>query len=126
MKKRPLHGYTEAFKMQVVREVENGRITKSQASERYGILGHSTVLKWCRKYGECVSTKASKGPVMSEKDIEIQRQANEIKALKEELDAARLKNAVYDTLIDVAERELKISIRKKFGARQSGKQGSVN
>ncbi len=116
-------GFTEAFKLHIVQEVESGRITKSQASERYDILGHSTILKWCRKYGR--PTQKARGKVsvgtMTKKDHEMLRQANEIKALKKELEEARLKNVVYDTLIDVAERELHISIRKKYGAKQSVK-----
>jgi transposase len=46
---------------------------------------------------------------------------NENKALKEELEAARVKNVVLETLVDVAERELQIPIRKKYGAKWSGK-----
>lgn len=58
---------------------------------------------------------------MNEKEIELLQLQNEIKALKHELEDARFKNIVLETLVDVAERELKISIRKKFGAKQSGK-----
>ena len=46
---------------------------------------------------------------------------NENKALKEELEAARLKNVVLETLVDVAERELQIPILKKYGAKRSGR-----
>lgn len=115
--------FTEAFKLHVVREVELGRITKSDASRRYGILGHSTIMKWCRKYGKLTSqrSKGAKGTIMEKKDIEMLRLENEIKALKQELEDARLKNVVLETLVDVAERELAIPIRKKYGAKQSGK-----
>lgn len=58
---------------------------------------------------------------MNEQEIELLQLQNEIKALKHELEDARFKNIVLETLVDVAERELKISIRKKFGAKQSGK-----
>ena len=43
-------GFTEAFKLHVVEEVELGRITQSDAGRKYGILGHSTILKWCRMF----------------------------------------------------------------------------
>jgi len=48
--------FTEAFKQHVVGEVEAGRISQSEANRKYGILGHSTILKWCRKYGKLPST----------------------------------------------------------------------
>jgi hypothetical protein len=59
--------------------------------------------------------------VMEERDVELLRLLNENKALKEELEAARLKNVVLETLVDVAERELQIPIRKKYGAKRSGR-----
>jgi len=112
-------GYTEAFKRHVVQEVESGRITQCQVSRKYGILGHSTILKWCRKYGK--TPKMSEARVLHDNKFELMRQANEIKALKQELEESRFKNMVLETLVDVAERELHVPIRKKFGAKRSGK-----
>ena len=53
-------GFTEAFKRHVVGEVESGRISESEANRRYGILGHSTILKWCSKYGKLPSHRTKK------------------------------------------------------------------
>ena len=119
MKESNFQGYTEAFKRHVVQEVESGRITQCQASRKYGILGHSTILKWCRKYGN--KPKRNGNKVMPENNFELLRQANEIKALKQELEDACFKNMVLETLVDVAERELRVPIRKKYGAKLSGK-----
>jgi transposase len=115
--------YTEAMKRHVVREVEAGRISQAEASLRYGILGHSTILKWCRRYGHEPTNRTPglrvKG--MNEQEIELLQLQNEIKELKRELEGARFKNIVLETLVDVAERELKIPIRKKYGAKRSTK-----
>ncbi len=116
-------GYTEAFKVQIVREVEDRKITQVEANRRYGILGHSTILKWCRKYGRLGYTR-NRGTgkmVMEEKDIELLQLRNEVRELKQELETARIKNVVLETLVDVAERELHIPIRKKYGAKRSGR-----
>ena len=43
----------------------------------------------------------------------------ELEELKQELEDARLKNVVLETLVDVAEREFAIPIRKKYGAKRS-------
>ena len=115
--------FTEAFKLQVVEEVESGRISQSEASRKYDILGHSTILKWCRKYGKQtphISRKERTG-IMPQKEHELLLLNNEIKALKQELEDARFKNVVLETLVDVAEREFRIPIRKKYGAKRSGK-----
>ena len=115
--------FTEAFKLHVVGEVESGRISQSEASRRYGILGHSTILKWIHKYGRFSSHLNTKIGLksMDEKEIELLRLQNENKALRQELEDARFKNVVLETLVDVAERELGIPIRKKYGAKRSVK-----
>ena len=115
--------FTEAFKRHVVGEVEARRISQSEASRRYGILGHSTILKWCRKYGKLAKYRGKgKGLTrMNEKDLELLRLQNENKALRQELEDVRFKNVVVETLVDVAERELGIPIRKKYGAKRSVK-----
>ncbi|MBA7583241.1 hypothetical protein ES708_25182 [subsurface metagenome] len=119
MEKRNFQGYTEAFKRHVVQEVESGRITQCEAGRRYGILGHSTILKWFRRYGK--TAKRSDPTIMVKQDFEKLCQANEIKALKAELKEAKFKNLVLETLIEVAEEELHVPIRKKFGAKRSAK-----
>jgi len=49
--KRTQKDYSLSFKLQLVEEVEQGLLTKSQAKLKYGIQGDSTVTKWLQKYG---------------------------------------------------------------------------
>jgi len=123
MKEERCARFTEAFKRHVVGEVESGRISQSEGNRRYGILGHSTILKWCRTYGKLPLHRNTKAGLkrMDEKEIELLRLQNENKALRQELEDARFKNVVLETLVDVAERELQIPIRKKYGAKRSVK-----
>lgn len=45
--------YSEAFKLQVLRELEEGRFrTRAQAARTYGIRGQGTIEGWARKYGK--------------------------------------------------------------------------
>jgi len=123
MKEGKCARYTEAFRRHVVGEVESGRTSQQEASRRYGILGHSTILKWIRKYGRFSSHYNTRVGFkdMDDKEVELLRLQNEIKELKQELESARFKNVVLETLVDVAERELGIPIRKKYGAKRSVK-----
>lgn len=116
----PEGDFSESFKMHIVAEVEAGRILQSEAKRKYGILGHSTILKWIRKYGVAGNSYGLRKPrFMNKETDETLRLENEIKALKRELDDARLKNVVLETFVDIAEKELGIPIRKKYGAKQS-------
>ena len=45
--------YSEAFKMQVVEEIRQGKFaTILQAQKAYGICGAITIQKWIKKYGK--------------------------------------------------------------------------
>lgn len=84
--------YSEAFKMTVVREVEDQDLPFEQVRRKYGIRGSYTVQKWVRKYGN-----GSRGiRIRVEKPEEI----NELKRLKERV--RRLESALADANIDLA------------------------
>jgi len=45
--------YSEAFKLQVLRELEEGRFaTRAAAARTYGIRGSATIEYWARQYGK--------------------------------------------------------------------------
>lgn len=45
--------YSEAFKLQVVRELEDGRYQSPlEAGRAYGVKGQGTVASWLRRYGK--------------------------------------------------------------------------
>lgn len=84
--------YSEAFKMAVVREVEEQDLPFEQARRKYGIRGCFTVQAWVHKYGN-----GSRGKrIRVEKPEEI----NELKRLKERV--RRLESALADANIDLA------------------------
>ena len=110
---RPPYTFSESFKRMVVREFEAGYLNKKELSRKYGILGHATILKWCRKYGKLYySQQNTIGRPM--KDLQKRR----IKALEKELENEKLKVIAYEKLIEIAEREDGVSISKKDVARQ--------
>ena len=50
-KRREEIRYSEAFKLEVVREVEAGGLAFDGVSQKYGIQGSTTWSNWVRKYG---------------------------------------------------------------------------
>ena len=114
--------FSDAFKRFIVEEIETGRISVSEANSRYNILGHSTITRWRRQYGYLQVKMATQRKVnlMADQDFASIRMQNEIKALRQELEAAKMKNIVMETFVDLAEKELGIPIRKKYGAMPLG------
>ncbi len=110
-------GFTEAFKRSAVLEFEAGKKDIRELSHIYGIKGHSTILKWCRRYG------GNRYPIMRKSPIKKDEQTllllNQVKLLERELKEARLKQATLETLIDIAERHYSIDIKKNTGGKPS-------
>jgi transposase len=118
---RTIKKYSEALKQEVVSQVKSGLMSKEQAKRHYNILGKSAVLNWLRnyeKYGVCSlalrSYSMSSKPTDKPKNtVSAQEQAQRIKELERQLEDALLLNEMYDRMINIAEREYKLPIRKK-------------
>ena len=111
--------YQHAFRRWLVREIESERLTIGSALERFdfGSSDPSRLLKdWIKRYSSPVLLTL---PVMTEKERQ-QSQALEkrLKSLEKQLELAQMKNIALETMIDVAEEQLKTPIRKKFGPKQ--------
>lgn len=47
--KRSQRDYSMSLKLQIVSEIERGRLSITQARKQYGIQARSTVVQWLRK-----------------------------------------------------------------------------
>jgi len=119
--KRTQKDYTLSFKLQVVQEVEQGLLSKSQAQAKYGIQSDSTIGRWLRKYGNFdweyqSSNSVSKTPEQRILELEAQvKLLEKQKARAEHLaDRADKKVIIFDMLVDLAEKEYDIQIRKNY------------
>lgn len=110
--------YTNLQKRTIVTAVEQGRMTIKEAQAAYGIRSGRTIRGWLLQYKSekveiCIeNTSPMAGEKASPEDPEKA-------ALQNALQQAELKIKALNTLIDVAEEQLKIDIRKKSGAKQS-------
>jgi transposase-like protein len=111
--------YNESFRIKVVREVEEGKISKEAVRRKYGIGGKSTVLYWCRKYGRedypYMPDKAQKRVLgTDEKDQRIVELEKQLKKAQTAIDA-------LESLIEVANEMYGTDLKKKVGTRRSKK-----
>jgi len=122
MGKREQQSYSESFKWKVVREVLCGRFTKEEAKRYYGIGSNCAILYWMRKYSGNLNYRKS-GQVEDfnsmRKKLPIQMQNARIKELEEALILEKQRAELWKTMVEIAEEELGINIKKKYGARQS-------
>ena len=84
--------YSHAFKMQAVREVESGRVCAWEVTQKYGVRGRTTVMRWVRQLGS-----GKYGKIIR---VEKPDQINETARLKGQLRQA--KEALADAHMELA------------------------
>jgi transposase-like protein len=128
--KRTQRDYSYSFKMQVVAEIESGGLSQGQAKKKYGIQSGSTLREWLRKFGSFDRTyelnlKKMKSP--EQRILELEQQLKLLekknKSLERQLEQTDKKVIFFDMMIDMAEAEFKIPIRKKSLPGQSTNSG---
>jgi transposase len=114
--------FTEEFKVAVVREVLSGQLSQEAARRKYSFSGTIQVLKWMKlyeKYGVCSLILARNPQLLmrnkdkKQKPLEQLELEARIKLLEQQLEDQSLLREMYDRMIDIAEKEYKIPIRKK-------------
>ena len=119
--KRTQKDYSLSFKLQVVQEIELGELSTHGAVRKYGIQSRSTVTNWLRKYGKFdvdnqLPMKLKKTPEQRILELEqqvklLEKQKSRAEHLAERADK---KVIIFDMLLDMAEKEYDISIRKNY------------
>jgi transposase-like protein len=102
----------------VVAEYLAGGVTLRELEERHGVA-RSTIHKWVK--GHAAAEAAAEKRSVGEGRWAIAERSGvpaEIKRLRAELEDERLRNELLNTMIDIAEEQLGIDIRKKRGARR--------
>lgn len=118
-----IQSFSESFKQSVVDQVNRGLLSKEEARRRYGIKAKSGILTWQRnfqKYGRCslnlpvdtilLKLKKTSVPAASSSEASL---LTRIKQLERQLEDEQLRSEGYSRMIDFAEKELNVPIRKK-------------
>jgi transposase-like protein len=114
--------YSESFKREVVKEFLEGKLSKIQLRRKYNIGGKSAILTWMRQFGYSGENHVPRRikfesslpdismPTSEKSRDELQK---EIRDLKRKLEDERLRSEAYLRIIQKAEVEFKIPIKKK-------------
>lgn len=108
--------YSESLKREVVRELKLGNISKEEARRKYDIKGHSALSKWIRKF-DVKPTDYRK--LMDYKKSDKEALIKRIRELERQLEDEQIRAEGLSKMIDIAEEQLKITIRKKSTTKQS-------
>ncbi|GIZ09257.1 hypothetical protein [Flavobacterium sp. UMI-01] len=124
--KRTQKDYSMSFKLQVVQEIEQGKLSTYSACLNYGIQSRSTVVQWLRKFGNFdweTQTPSNMPKSPEQKIMELEAQVKLLEKQKALLErqayVADKKAILFDMMIDLAEKEYHIDIRKNSPPEQS-------
>jgi transposase-like protein len=125
-RKRTQKDYSMSFKLQVVQAIELGEMSAREARLKYGIQGDSTVVKWLRKYGNFDwehQTPSNMPKSQEQKLMELEQRVKLLEKQKAHLESqverADKKAIIFDMMINLAEKEYNIPIRKNSLPEQS-------
>jgi len=123
-KSRILYRYSQAFKMKVVSDIESGKYTIEGARKVYGIGGQGIIQKWIRKFGKLDLLNKIVRIEMKDELSRIKQLEQEKHQLESALAQAHIKILTYESLIEVAGKNLGMDLKKNFDPKQSSQRKS--
>jgi len=130
----PILRFTDEQKHEIIQDYLNSGLTKRDIWEKYTGRQeeHGRILKWMRALGynnsvpKRITNFVSKHPVMKKKasttdqdSFEVQQLKKRIEELEKQISDSEMKATAFSTMVDLAEKEFNISIRKKYNTKPS-------
>jgi len=121
--KEKVSKYPDELQLKIAQEFLYTDIGFLELKMKYNIGGNSTIYKWIRKFGlskqDDVQIEFNQSMAKQIEKTSLEHELNiKIKKLEEALKYEQLRTGALNTMIDIAERELKVDIRKKSGAKR--------
>lgn len=130
--------FTDSEKHHIIQELLATGCTKAEIWEKYTGQDeeHGQLIRWMRKFGYDTPKKirrpnfAGNAPIMAKKnkvenqgieDFETLQLKKRIAELEKQLSDAEMKAIAFSTMVDIAEKEFDIPIRKKYNTKPSKK-----
>ena len=120
---RKVNKLSDDLQLQVVKEYLYHGATHTELKIKYNFTGCNNIYNWMRKFGLSKPSETDKKlhqfmakevqKTTAEEKLELK-----IKKLEDELKREQFKTLALDTMINIAERELKVDIRKKPGPKR--------
>lgn len=124
--KRTQKDYSQSLKLRIVLEIEQGQLSITAARKQYGIQSHATVLNWLRKYGKFdweYQTPSNMPKSPEQKIMELEAKVKLLEKqkalLEQQAQVSDSKAIIFDMMINLAEKEYQIDIRKNSPPEQS-------
>jgi transposase-like protein len=115
--------FPDELQLQIVQEYLYTEISQLELKKKYNFGGSQTIYKWMSKFGLSkednarIESRQTMAKQIEKTSLELELELK-IKKLEEDLKYEQLRTKALSLMIDIAERELKVDIRKKSGAKR--------
>lgn len=121
--KRKVNFISDELKLKVVQEYLSTDVSQEELRKKYGFSGAGCIANWMLKFGlskpgeeQVIINKAmAKETARTDREKHLQLR---VEQLEKDLEMEKLRTRALDKMIDIAERDLNIPIRKKSGTKQ--------
>ena len=114
LKRKTTNQYSISFKQKVISDIERGKLTKEGARKLYGIGGGSVINGWIKKFGKLHLLNKVVRIELTDEVSKLKQLEKEKKALESALAQAHLKLIVYESIIEIAEEEFGVDLKKNL------------
>ena len=116
--KEDYRNYENSFRRWLVAELDSGRMSVAEAREKFKLPHRfdKTYKHWQVKYSDEIHVSLQS--MSSQERADNKALEKRIKELEKQLELAQMKNVALNTMIDIAENDYKLEIRKKSGPKQ--------
>ena len=123
-KQRAVIRYSQAFKQEVIRELENGHQSFDELRRRYGIRGNGTIQYWMKRMGKFDGLPRVIRVEKPNEKNRIKELESQIRALKEALADSHVEKIIAESRFEVVceqqgwdPEEVKKKLRDKLSSR---------
>lgn len=116
--------FSDEEKRLIIEEYLAGNVTKREVYRKYTgrESDHGSIIRWMREFGysdkekpvKTIQVMAKKNEAESFENLQLKRRVAE---LEKQLKDAEMKAIAFSTMVDIAEKEFQIPIRKKFNTK---------
>ena len=123
--KKVTYRYSEAFKSQVVKEVEDGLSSISEVRRKYGIPGGDTVQQWIKRKGKLALLSKVIRVEKPDEKARIKELERQIRQLKESLADTQVRYLLAETQFEIVCEQQGLDpeeVKKKLEEKNSSEQ----
>ena len=117
--------YSQAFKHQVIKEIEDGLVTITEAKSKYGIKGAETIQLWMRRMGKFGSLPKMIRVEKPDEKAKIKDLEKQIRQLKESLADTQVRYLMEESQFEIVCEQQGLDpeeVKKKLEQKNSAEQ----